>query len=278
MGKRPLADSAALQAQAIASRTYALSHMPAEEGQDRSSVTGKDGARAYDVSPRSSDQVYGGADAETAATDAAIASTRGLVLVYAGRVINALYHSTCGGSTAEASEVWRAAGQPYLQRVSDRIPGSERYYCDIAPRFRWTASLSSSQLDAAVGRYLARIGAGRSLDSGSVTDVVAAARTPAGRVAVLDLRTDRGTVALRGNEMRTVLRQSGGEMLNSTYFSIQPEKDTRGALVRVLLEGRGYGHGVGMCQWGAIGRARAGQDYRSILQTYYPGAKLGIAE
>ncbi|MGH7669857.1 MAG: hypothetical protein ACRENQ_10235, partial [Gemmatimonadaceae bacterium] len=79
-------------------------------------------------------------------------------------------------------------------------------------------------------------------------------------------------------DMRYVLRKYGGSILSSTDFSVKAERNEQGALTRVVLDGRGYGHGVGMCQWGAIGRARAGQDFRTILRTYYPGITLGIVE
>ena len=77
-----------------------------------------------------------------------------------------------------------------------------------------------------------------------------------------------------GERVRYVLRQPGGEILNSTYFSVVGPADARGG---VRLEGRGYGHGIGMCQWGAIGRARAGQGFRTILQAYFPGTTVGPA-
>jgi stage II sporulation protein D len=73
-----------------------------------------------------------------------------------------------------------------------------------------------------------------------------------------------------------VLRTPGGEILNSTYFSVQTESRRDGSLARLVVKGNGYGHGIGMCQWGAIGRARAGQSARAILATYYPGTTVGL--
>src|SRR5207249_1706260 len=112
------------------------------------------GSGAFDVTATTTDQVYGGRDAENPLASAAIDATRGLVLRYQGRLVDAPYHSTCGGTTAEAPEVWRTNGAPYLERVSDRIGRSDRYYCDIAPRYRWTRTLSGSQLNAALEQYL----------------------------------------------------------------------------------------------------------------------------
>jgi stage II sporulation protein D len=143
IGTRSDADSAAVQAQAVTARSYAYVHLTTEP------------ARVYDVTGGVLDQVYGGVAAETPVASEAVESTRTLVLKFAGRVVNAPYHSTCGGSTATASEIWRSNDEPYLQRVSDQIPGTGRYYCDISPRFRWTKSFDGSTLNAALAQYLA---------------------------------------------------------------------------------------------------------------------------
>ena len=141
LGVRGAGDRAALEAQAVAARSYAVARIG-------------NTTRAYDVTASTTDQVYGGVDAENAVADAAVAATEGLVLTYNGRVVSAPYHSTCGGSTAAADEIWRSQNEPYLQRVSDRIPGTDRYYCDIAPRFRWERSWRADSLTAVVERYL----------------------------------------------------------------------------------------------------------------------------
>jgi stage II sporulation protein D len=103
-------------------------------------------------------------------------------------------------------------------------------------------------------------------------------KTASGRVAALAVRTDHGRFLVRGNDVRFVMRVPNGEILNSTYFSVRTERDAAGRLARATFEGGGYGHGIGMCQWGAIGRARAGHDFRSILSTYYPGTSLAAVE
>lgn len=260
-------EMAAAEAQAVAARSYAYTHLGSRGG-------------PYDLLGSVSDQVYGGVAAERAITDQAVANTAGLVLKYGGRVVNAPFHSTCGGSTAEMHEVWTRAGdEPYLRAVSDRIPGTERFYCDIAPRFRWTRTLSRGQLQQAVERYLSRYAVGHPDGPfGQVREVEVARRTETGRVGALNVVTDRGRYVLRGNDIRYVLRAPGGEMLNSTYFSVEPVTGDDGRLLSLTLRGGGYGHGIGMCQWGAIGRARAGQDFRTILETYYPGTTVGPVE
>jgi stage II sporulation protein D len=263
MGDRPPGDSAALQAQAVTARSYAYIHLSP--------------SRPYDLTGGVLDQIYGGAAAETAVGSQAVESTRWMVVTYAGRVVNAPYHSACGGSTAAASEIWRTSDEPYLRPVSDRIPGTDRFYCDGAPRFSWTHTFDAATLNAAISTYLATYATVPGKRPGNVTAVTIASHTPSGRVGTLTVTTDRGNYILRGNDIRFVLRKPGGEILESTYFSVASTPAPDGSLARLTLHGMGYGHGVGMCQWGAIGRARAGQDFRTILQAYYPGTTIGPA-
>jgi len=125
IGTRTAAEFAAVQVQAVAARTYSYTRLT--------------NSRAFDMYATVQDQVYGGVDAEKAQTDSAILTTRDVVIAYAGRPINAYYSSTCGGSTAGATEVWNdRADEPYLRPVSDKIPGTDRFYCDPSPRFSWT--------------------------------------------------------------------------------------------------------------------------------------------
>ena len=264
IGTRAMRDSSAVQAQAVTARSYAYLKI------------GEEPSRGYDLTASVFDQVYGGVDAESTVGNYAVESTRTLLLRFAGRVVNAPYHSTCGGQTAEAPEVWRSPGEAYLKRVSDRIPGTtDRYYCDIAPRFRWTRTMDAATLNAAIAKYLGTYAALPGGQAGRVQSIAVDRRTESGRVAILSIGTDRGNFILRGNDTRFVLRPPGGEILNSTYFSVAADQGSDGSVARVTIRGTGYGHGVGMCQWGAIGRARAGQDFKTILRTYYPGTNVG---
>ena len=271
-------ERAALEAQAVAARSYIFVRL---DDPDRPA-----GGTRFDVVSTVTDQVYGGMAAETPAADAAVAATAGEVLMYGGRVVNAPYHAACGGSTAEPEEVWREAPVPYLQRVSDQIPGTDNYYCEGSAHFRWTRTFSRAELSTLLDRYLrtyaARHDGGTVSTStspasrgvGTVHAISVESLTPSGRVAWLAVATSRGTYHVRGNDIRFVLREPDGEILHSTYFQIRDEPVREGVVAGLTLEGRGNGHGVGMCQWGAIGRARAGQDYRTILQTYYPGTTV----
>ena len=266
IGGRSTEVRAAVEAQAVAARSYARGRL------------GAAARRGYDVTGGTQDQVYGGVEAEHALADAAVRATAGLVLLLGSRAVNAPYHSTCGGSTAEPQEVWRAQAEPHLQRVSDRAPGGG-HFCDAAPRFRWTRTFEVEELARLVDRHL---GAYATVPAGGVGAVLALRveeTTPSGRAGLLAVVTRRGTFRLRGNEIRYVLRGRGGEILNSTYFAVRTPPARRGdGTPLATLEGAGYGHGVGMCQWGAIGRARAGQDFRTILRTYFPGTSVGYAD
>jgi len=200
-----------------------------------------------------------------------------MVVRYGGKIINTPYHSTCGGSTAAVEEVWwREPSQPYLRAVSDRIPGTDSYYCDPSPRFTWTTTFQHDDLKATLEKYLIQYASGGPAGSvGAITGIRVEGRTPSDRVSAITIQTTRGNYLVRGNDIRFVLRSPGATILNSTYFTAESATDSNGEVSSLTLRGRGYGHGIGMCQWGAIGRARAGQDYRTILATYYPGTTVG---
>ncbi len=103
----------------------------------------------FDMYATVQDQVYGGVDAEKPQSDSAIASTGDVVVLYNGQPITTPYHSTCGGSTASVSEVWYdQPDQPYLRSVSDKIPGTNNFYCDPSPRFSWTQSYDGAGVRA----------------------------------------------------------------------------------------------------------------------------------
>jgi stage II sporulation protein D len=256
---------AAMEAQAVAARSYTYVRL-ADPDLRR---------RAYDLVSTTTDQVYGGAGAESRLGDEAVQQTTGEVIRYNGRIVNAPYFAACGGMTAAASEIWREGDLPYLRPVSDLIPGSGgQYYCQGSSKFRWSRTFSGAQLETLLEQYLHRHAGAL----GAVKTVIADGPTPSGRVASLTLVTDRNYYKFRGNEMRSVLRSPNGEILNSTYFELDVDGGTNGHVESLTLRGLGNGHGVGMCQAGAIGRARAGQDYRTILETYYPGTVIATVD
>jgi stage II sporulation protein D len=273
IGDRKPDEQAAVEAQAVAARSYTYIHMQ------------EAGNRGFDMYGSIQDQAYGGVDAEKPMPDAAVASTRGMVIKYAGRIINTPYSSTCGGSTAAVSEVWwRQSDQPYLQPVSDRIPGTNSFYCDPSPRFKWTTMFDADQLRTTLEKYLGTVTAAsepsvsaantQRLSLGRITGFRVEGRTASDRVRAVSIQTERGNYVVRGNDVRFVLRTPAGSLLNSTYFTAQTSSDGTGGISSLVISGNGYGHGIGMCQWGAIGRARAGQDYKTILTTYYRGTTV----
>ena len=274
IGTRQPGEEAAVEAQAVAARSYTYIHM-AEAGN-----------RGFDMYGSIQDQAYGGVDAEKPMSDAAVSSTRDMVLKYAGRIINTPYHSTCGGRTATVREVWwRQADQPYLQPVSDQIPGTSSYYCDPSPRFRWTATFTGDQLRNSLERYMASVTPASEppvnppatlprTPLGRISSLRVDGRTASDRVSSVSIQTERGNYVVRGNDVRFVLRPPSGGLLSSTYFTAEATPDGSGGIGTLVVKGGGYGHGIGMCQWGAIGRARAGQDYRTILTTYYQGTTV----
>lgn len=266
IGDRPAGEREAVEAQAIAARTYTVRRLLAER-------RGTARRQWFDLLPTVADQVYGGLAAERQSSDQAIERTSSLVLMVGGQVADAPFFSTCGGQTAAANEVWSVAGASHLRGVSDRIPGTTRDYCDGSPTYRWTRRLAAAEVDLMVQRYLASVTAVPRGGPGRVQGIRVASTAPSGRVGRLELRTAAGTFTVPGNAARSVLRSAGGDLLPSAYFSVAVEQEG-GRLIRAVLEGRGSGHGVGMCQWGAIGRARAGQDHRAILSAYYPGATV----
>ena len=251
IGSRDPRDRAALQAQAVAARSYAAARM----GERR--VT-------FDVTATVSDQVYGGIAVEKPETDDAVRATRGLVLTWGDRIITAPYHSHGGPTTAAADEVfWKRGAEPWLRPVDDRTPDGG-CYCDASAMRVWERRFTLDD----VRRLIAQYGrdAGVSI-SGDVRGLRVVSRGPSGRVTVLEVETGSGRATLRGNDIRFVLRTDGA-ILPSTNFA----REMVGGVA--VVRGMGNGHGVGMSQWGAIGRARAGQDARSILAAYYPGTRL----
>ena len=265
IGARQTSDHAAVEAQAVAARSFTYTRMLASS------------ARDFDLRATESDQVYGGVGAETFWGDLAVAATAGWVLNYRGTVVTAPYHSSCGGSTALPSETWRGGQDSYLRSVSDTNPRTGRQWCDISPRAQWERRLSATDLASSVERYAREYTTVPLGAAASIRDVRVEGRTGNGRARAVVLATAQGDVTIRVNDIRYVLRPVGGEILPSTAFTITTERSADGQLRALVLRGRGNGHGIGLCQWGAIARARAGDDFRAILKAYYPGAELARA-
>ncbi|HUT51773.1 MAG TPA: SpoIID/LytB domain-containing protein [bacterium] len=227
---------AALDAQVILARTYALARREERRGE------------LFDLDRTVNDQVYGGAAAEDDLAWAAVNRTRGLVLTYGNELAAGLYHSCCGGRTAFPSEVWGGQDRPYQKSV-------ECIYCEDAPRYFWRfpekGSLDSAELSAMLGL------------KGAVTGLTVLSRTRSGRAASVLAEARTGNAEFTGQEFR---KRMGYDKIWSTAFQV--EKDGTGFVFR----GSGSGHGAGLCQWGACGMAQAGFSSARILGYYFPGA------
>ena len=260
MGRRNWNEQPALEAQAVVSRTFALQKL------------GRWRNRGFDLTAGVADQVYGGSAVETPEGRAAVSQTRGHILTYNGAPIWAFFYSTCGGRTADGVEVFRGAIQPYLRSITDRAENGSAY-CSISPRYRWHEEWTDQSLRATLERNLP---AAAGVSSGSVRqvrDIRIARRTASGRVDQLAIALGGPEIQVAGSAIRQVLRPASGELLRSTAFTLIA---TGGGerVTHLSADGMGAGHGVGFCQWGAVGRARAGQGYQQILAAYFPGTRV----
>src|SRR6266704_2792452 len=261
IGPRGSNEEAAVLAQAVVSRSFALKNR------------GRWESLGFDAYADTRDQVYLGVAVETAQAWDAVRKTAGQVLTYDGDVIDAYFHSTCGFSTAGVEEAFATARtRPYLRPVSDDRGGGH-YYCDISPRFRWREEWDASKLRAILSRTLPTVTPLSGDGLQRITDVTVSRTTRSGRVGELRIVFERGDVRIPGPDVRSVLRPEADRMLASTAFQLTVTK-ANGAVTRLVAAGAGSGHAVGMWQWGAIGRGRAGQDYKAILTTYFPGTKI----
>jgi stage II sporulation protein D len=262
IGRRPLDELEAVKAQAVAARTYAIGNLGGRE------------SLGFDFFGSDRDQVYGGLEAEDPVATRAVQETRGEIVTYDGVPILAYYSSTCGGHTAAIEEAWPwRAPLPYLRSVSDEIPGTGRYYCETSNRFQWSVRWTRAELLSALGRTLAAYTAGRVTSVRNVDDVAITSSGPSGRKTVR-LGVDGAVYLLRADSVRWVLRTPAGAGLNSSRIDdLATTRDADG-VSSLSIDGGGWGHGIGMCQVGAMGRARAGQSYQEILQAYYTDTRI----
>lgn len=260
MGRRDPTEVQALYAQAVISRTFAVKN------------AGKRRALGFDLYGTVADQVYGGVGAETPQSWDAVRMTRAEVVTWNGRPIDAFFYSTCGGRTESGTAVFQLAGDPYLQSVSD-LDGDGLAYCRFSPRFRWREEYSGDSLEAMLRRTLPGLTQLSSSAVSRVEDVKVSRRTPSGRVDAVEFTLAGRRVSVTGQAVRRAFLLPDGGILRSTAFDVQERAD--GSRVSWLaIDGRGAGHGVGFCQWGAVGRARAGQTYGQILAAYYPSTRV----
>ena len=195
----------------------------------------------YDVDTTVGTQVYKGLDTEYTTTHEAVNSTLGQIMTYNNRVILAAFHSSSGGHTENVEDVWTSP-LPYLRAVVD--------YDHTAPVFEWQQVFPVSKIKTLVAGI------------GNIRGLQPVKMTPRGRIVTMKVTGDRGSTNLSGKEIRTALK------LRSTLFRMSTDGN------EVKVNGRGFGHGLGLSQWGAYYLAKRGVDYHRILAHYYQNASL----
>lgn len=247
----------AIKAQAVAARTYSMSHLSQYPDED------------FDMKSDVSDQIYHGVEVERPIISRAIDATRGFAVKYKDRLINAYYHSTCGGYTDDIDEVWDKPSAPYLRTVNDSG------YCSWSKYYNWKESYTGTQLKLMIEQYLSSE-RGRVVSIGDIIDIYIRSTTAGGRVAKLVVKTTNGSHSFGKDRIRWVLKRSSNPelILQSARFDVETKHDANGKLIRADFFGGGYGHGVGMCQCGAIGMARNGKKFDDILTFYYRNVEV----
>jgi stage II sporulation protein D len=236
-----------LEVQAVIGRTYALAHL------------GRHAAEGFDVCSTTHCQLFQPSRLTTSRWSAqsaeAVRHTAGTVLWFEGAPANALFHADCGGHTSKPDDVWGGAGSPYLVSIADDGPAA-----DAHATWRYEA-LGTAVLAALNKDPRTRIGA--RLDNIQVLE-----RDGAGRAESVAIHGSVERI-VRGEALRDVLAQTfGARTVKSTWFDVHRHGAT------FVFEGRGFGHGVGLCQAGALARIRAGARLTAVLQRYFPGTKI----
>jgi SpoIID/LytB domain protein len=233
------------EVQALVARTYALANVK------------RHAAQGFDLCGRTHCQIYRPPAANARwreAIETAVERTRQSLIAYNNTPILALFHANCGGGTSAAHDVWGGTSRPYLVAVEDRA-------CDL-PSSHWRVALARADLVRVLDADK-RTSVGGRLDS---IDVLEADRT--GRVMLAALTGARSPV-VRGEELRGILgRAFGVRSIRSPRFTV-----TRDG-TQFIFEGSGFGHGAGLCQFGAMTRLRAGASARDVIEHYYPGARI----
>jgi len=257
MGKVDKPEFESIKAQAVAARTYSLKRLSQYPGEP------------YDLKSDVTDQLYYGTEVENPLISEAIDETRGLVIKWGDSLITAYYHSTCGGYTDDIEEVWDKPATPYLKAVNDS--GA----CSWSKYYHWKEGYTAEQLRMRIEQFLSAE-RGRQVALADIEDISVLSRTAGGRVAELVVKTADQEYRFGKDKIRWVFKRSsnGDLILQSARFDVNITRNGLGKITQIDLLGSGYGHGVGMCQCGAIGMARAGKKFDQILALYYKDTRL----
>ena len=243
----------ALKVQAVAARTYAYRHLDSRK------------SLGFDVYADTRDQVYKGIPNKTSLVSRAIQETEGEIILYENEPIEAYYHSTCGGKTASLS-VWKRENLPYLREVEDLNQGVP--FCQESSYSSWKVSFAKDKLPELIRNNLKAANVKNVKPFQKIRNFIIEDTLSCGRILILSVLTDNGSFKVYGDKVRFLFKENG-KILPSSRFSLKRS----GA--NWILEGSGFGHGIGMCQMGARARAAAGQNYREILLHYYPNTNIG---
>lgn len=229
----------ALKAQAIAARTYALYQKSVMKDKDKD----------YDVTADIYSQVYGGRTNEKYRTNRAVDLTKGRVMIYKGEIFPAYFHATCGGFTENASNLWKIS--------LGALKGVECKFCKKSRHFNWKRKIRLTDLEAALKKagYTAK----------GITAIKIESRNRSNRINNLIITSASGELKIPGKDFRMA---AGPNLLRSNNYDVNILGDT------AVFKGIGWGHGVGMCQWGAYFMSRKGCKARDILRHYYPGIAI----
>lgn len=227
----------AVKAQVVAARTYALF-----QKENRSDYL-------YDLEATVNDQVYEGINFEDQLARKAVKETEGEIILYRGQPIFAVYHACCGGKTESPAYLW-SGYYPYLKSV----PCS---FCLDSPHFVWTYQINIDKLEKILKK--------RFYFHHTLEEIEEGPRNESNRITTINLRGKRDKLAIPASEFRQLL---GYDHLRSTNFWVKKVNRT------FSFSGIGWGHGVGLCQWGAKGMAETGADYHSIIKYYYQNVEI----
>ena len=242
----------ALKAFAICVRTYAIKKLNSNNN--------------YDIYNDTRDQVYGGESSERILSNKAILETRGLILTYNNSPAATFYHSTCGGFTEDGSNVFQVKNAPYLQSIKD----GDEPLCSISPKFKWSETYTDFEFANRLRTAGLISGPEWKLDKLSINSRFKSGRVNELQISFIGEGREDKVVKIYGNDIRKIIRSSDNlSILNSNFFDLKVDDKNN-----ILISGKGYGHGVGLCQWGAINLSRQGKDFTYILSHYYPGTKI----
>jgi stage II sporulation protein D len=225
----------ALKAQAIASRSYAVYQKQASSSRD------------FDLTSDVYSQVYGGRTSERYRTNIAVDETKGMLLMYQGKILPAYFHATCAGHTEDANRLWNINIAP--------LKGVVCNFCRESPHFSWHVVLSLEEIEEKFK--------GTNYAMNNIEGIVILDRDQSDRIISLKLSNKDKSKEIPAKDFRSLI---GADIIRSTNFQL----DIVGS--DVVIEGKGWGHGVGLCQWGAYFMAKNGSTYQDILAYYYPGS------